>query len=187
MNMRRLYAALLCPMLFLGSSGCAPAGGDPASPAQSAPPAEPALTAEAPVSALTACYAIREDGTCELRQRQVQEGALDACRWEDSFFLLKEDGTAWLYEDPEGDGGTRLLDGVREIDGHFLLQEDGTLWETGAEGTDCTLRRIGEGVSYAAWMYAWDCFLCLDQDGVLSTLTSDGAVETLAEGICLPG
>lgn len=129
---------------------------------------------------------LQEDGTCEIRQRQVLEGVLDACRWEDAFFILQEDGTAWLYEDLEQDGGTRLLDGVRAIDSHFLLREDGTLWQTGAEGTDCTLRQIGEEVSYAVWMHAWNCFLCLDQDGVLRTLASDGSGDVLIEGIQHP-
>lgn len=129
---------------------------------------------------------LQEDGTCEIRQRQILEGVLDACRWEDSFFILKEDGTAWLYDDLESDSGTRLLDGVRSVDSHFLLRKDGTLWEPVAKGPDCTLRQIGKQVAYAAWMYAWDCFLCLDQDGVLRTLVSDGSGDVLIEGIQSP-
>lgn len=129
---------------------------------------------------------LQKNGTCEIRQRQVLEGVLDACRWEDSFFILKEDGTAWLYEDLEGNSGTHLLDGVRSVDSHFLLQEDGALWEVLADGQDCTLRQIGKQVSYAAWMYAWDCFLCLNQNGVLRTLASDGSGDVLTDGIRYP-
>lgn len=54
------------------------------------------------------------------------------------------------------------------------------------KGSDCTLCQIREQVSYAAWMYAWDCFLCLDQDGVLWTLTADSSKENLIEGIRSP-
>lgn len=129
---------------------------------------------------------LREDGTCEIQQRQVLEGVVDACRWEDSFVIQKEDGTAWLYEELEADGGTCLLDGVCAIDGHFLLQEDGTLWEVLGEGADGPLRQIGEQVSFAAWMYAWDGFLCLDPDGGLWVLKSDGSSGKLTEGIRVP-
>ena len=129
---------------------------------------------------------LQGDGSCVIQQRQVLEGVLDICRWDDAFFVLKEDGTAWLYEELEPDGGVRLLDGVRSIGRDFLLQEDGTLWEALAEGKDCTLRKIGEQVSYAVRMYAWDTFLCLDQDGVLWTLAADGSRERLTEGIRSP-
>lgn len=78
------------------------------------------------------------------------------------------------------------MDGVRFVDSHFLLQEDGALWEVLADGQDCALRQIGKQVSYAAWMYAWDCFLCLDQNGVLRTLVSDGFGDVLIDGIRYP-
>ena len=104
-------------------------------------------------------------------------------RIDDSFFILKEDGTAWLYEVLEPDGGTFLLDRVRSVDSHFLLREDCTLWEPREHGDDCTLRQIAEQVPYATRMYSWDCLLYLDQNGGLWALSSDGFKENIIEGI----
>lgn len=126
---------------------------------------------------------LQEDGSCVVQQWQVLEDVLDVCRWNDSFFILKEDGTAWLYEVLEPDGGTFLLDRVRFVDSHFLLREDCTLWEPREHGDDCTLRQIVEQVPYATWMYSWDCLLCLDQNGGLWALSSDGFRENIIEGI----
>lgn len=124
-----------------------------------------------------------EDGGRETRRRQVMEGVVDACRWGDAFLILKEGGTAWFYGDLEVGEGTRLLDGVRSVDSHFLLREDGTLWAPREHGQTRALHQLAEGVAHAAWMYAWDCLLCLDQNGGLWALPADGFREKIIEGI----
>ena len=126
---------------------------------------------------------LQEDGSCVIQQRQVLDSILDVCRWKDSFFVLKEDGTAWLYEDLESDGGMFLLDRVRYVDSHFLLREDCTLWEPREHGDDCILRQIAEQVPYATWMYSWDCLLWLDQNGGLWALFSNGFREKIIDKV----
>lgn len=117
-------------------------------------------------------------------------------------YAIDRSGTLWGME---GDTGSRLLGayyGEARAESVPILEEvssiaqysevcamvkqDNALWEVLADEQDCTLRQIGKQVSYTAWMYAWDCFLCLDQNGVLRTLASDGSGDVLTDGIRYP-
>lgn len=133
---------------------------------------------------------LQEDGTCHIQQTQLMEHVLDVCRWGDGFLVHKDDNTVWQYgENFSGHIGRCILSDVCSIDRRFLLQTNGTLWEVlaspGTEG-ECGLRQIADHVSFATWMYAWDCLLYLDQGGVLWSLDEDGNEEQITDGIWLP-